>query len=433
MRVSLKKKDTCINTSYEFPGDKSIAHRSLLIGALGKGSYRITNFPSSLDCLSTVECMRKLGVDIITEKDCFIVNSPGYNNFNRTPRLLNANNSGTTARLLSGLLAGCGIQCTLDGDSSLRKRPMDRIINPLATMGAEIQSENKLLPLAFKDNGVLNGIDYKMQVDSAQVKSCILIAGFMAKDITTIFENKSTRNHTEKMLEYLGACIKVNDNIIKIKNSHIETKDIHVPGDISSAAFLIASALLSENSSIVVKDILLNQRRRVYLDTLITMGANISYEVTCVKNNEEQGNINVSSSKLRGIEIQSDIVPNIIDEIPMLAVIAAFSEGKTVITGVKELKYKESNRLKAIGENLASCGIPISYSEDTIEIEGANGYIDRHITINPSGDHRIALAFAVFALRNLGTTVIENWECTDISFPKSLNYFKDFLDIHTDL
>lgn len=431
MKIKLQKKDEAVNNTYKMLGDKSVGHRSLLIGALGKGEYKVTNFPKSLDCLSTLDCMRTLGVDISFETDYILVKSPGYNNFNKSVLLLNANNSGTTARLLSGIAAGANIKCSINGDASLRKRPMNRIIEPLRLMGAAIEAKEEFLPLNFTGEKKLLGINYELPVASAQVKSCILIAGFLAEGETNILEKIATRDHTERMFSYLGGDISVKENTVSIKNSKIETKDIHIPGDISSAAFLVVCALLSDNAAIVIEDVLLNENRKRYLDILKAMGGEIQYKVTHIKNNEEVGYVKAKSSSLKGIEIRKEQVPGIIDEIPVLAVAAAFSSGKTSIEGISELKYKESNRIKAVGENLRSCGINLNYSEDYMEINGSNTYINRDICINTYKDHRIALAFAALGIRNQGSTTIDNWECTNISLPDSLKYFKDFFNIHS--
>jgi 3-phosphoshikimate 1-carboxyvinyltransferase len=431
MRIMLQRKNGAIHKTFQLPGDKSIAHRSLLVGALGKGKYKISNFPKSLDCLSTVTCMSKLGVKVEIKENELYISSPGYWGFNKFPGALDANNSGTTARLLSGLVSGCGIKATIDGDSSLRKRPMDRIALPLKHMGAYIESKDNRLPLIFEEKNKLSGIEYIMPVDSAQVKSCILIAGFLAQGETVVIENKSTRDHTEKMFEALGADIKVSDSRITIKNSNIAVRDMYIPGDISSAAFIIACILLSEESEVKFNKVLLNERRRKYLEILIRMGANLTYQITENINGELAGDIIVKSSKLNGIVIAAEEISNIIDEIPMLAVLAAFSSGTTIIEGIMELKYKESNRIKAIAENLSTNGMEVSYSDDYLEIVGDDKLINKNIFINPYNDHRIALAFTAFAARNLGKTIIDNWECTNISFPNSMDYFNEIFDIHS--
>lgn len=430
MKIKLLRKNEVISKSLEMPGDKSIAHRALIIGALGRGQYKVENFPNSMDCLSTLNCMIKLGVTAKVEQNTIFLSTPGYNDFCKHSGLLNANNSGTTARLLSGLTAGCGIECVIDGDASLRNRPMNRVILPLKEMGAEIETSDGKLPLRIKGKNKLNGISYKMPVDSAQVKSCILISGFMAEGQTTVIERKATRDHTERMFKALGADINANGKNITIRNSPIQVKDMYIPGDISSAAFLIAYVLLSDNSELKLNKMLLNERRRKYLELLIKMGANLEYKVLETINNEEIGYIVAKSSKLNGIIIPSEDVPNIIDEIPMLSVLASFSRGTTVIEGISELKYKESNRIKSIADNLNQIGAEFEYSDEFIRICGSDTTINKDICINPHNDHRIALAFAIVAARNTGATIIEDWECTNISFPNSLQYFNEFLDVH---
>lgn len=430
MIIKLRRKNVAVTKSLEIPGDKSIAHRALIIGALGQGQYKVKNFPDSIDCLATLSSMTKLGVTAQIEQGTIFLSTPGYDNLNKHAGLLNANNSGTTARLLSGLAAGCGIECIIDGDNSLRNRPMDRIILPLKEMGADFEAINGKLPLHIKYKGMLKGISYNMPVDSAQVKSCLLISGFMAEGETTVIERKATRDHTERMFKALGADITVDGKSITIKNSPIQVRDMYIPGDISSAAFLIACVLLSEDSELKLNKMLLNERRRKYLDLLIKMGANLEYNVTEIINGEEIGYIEVKSSSLNGIVISSEDVPNIIDEIPMLSVLASFSTGTTVIEGIGELKYKESNRIKSIVNNLSEIGTKFEYSDEFIKIDGHDTIINKEIYINPHNDHRIALAFSAMAVRNKGVTIIKDWECTDISFPNSLRYFKEFLHIN---
>lgn len=410
------------------PGDKSIAHRAVMIGSLPKGEFCITNYPKSLDCLATINCMRKLGIDIDFEEDKLYIKSPGYENFNKKVKILNAANSGTTARLISGIIAGCGIDATIDGDSSLKQRPMNRIIIPLREMGANIDNDNGKLPLNFKSNGQLKSIAYKMKEASAQVKSCILICGFLSDGVTEVEEVFYTRDHTEKLFKFLGAELKENDKRITIMNSPIICKDIFVPGDISSAAFLVACCLLSKNSNLILKNILLNKRRIQYIHILKDMGADIEIDVTGCSS-EDYGSIYVKSSELHGIEISEDKVPNIIDEIPIISVLASCSEGKTVINGIEELKYKESDRIKGITYNLNTCGIKFEYLNDSLTIFGSNKYIDKDIYIKSYNDHRIAMAFTALAAKCKGKIIIDNFECTEISFPNATKYFKELINI----
>lgn len=431
MKIRLKKKDRSINKVFNLMGDKSIAHRSLIIGALGKGEYTIKNFPGNLDCLSTLTCMERLGVKTKIQKGEVIINSPGFENFNKNSGILDAGNSGTTARLLSGLLAGSKLMGTIDGDESLRKRPMDRIIVPLKQMGAEINTNNNLLPLSFISSKKLIGIEYNMPIASAQVKSSLLIAGFLSEGKTTIIEKQYTRDHTERMFKALGSNIEVNNLRISISNSNITVKDMIIPGDISSAAFVIGCALMHEDCNIKIENVLLNERRKKYLDILIKMNANIEYKVIKTENYEEVGYVIAKSSSLKGITIEEDEVPNIIDEIPILAVLSCFAEGSTIFNGISELKFKESNRIRAIVDNLIECGVEVNYTDNYMEITGNNEYLNKDICINPFNDHRIAMAFTALGCKNYKSTIINNWECTHISFPDFISILSEFFNVLT--
>ena len=411
------------------PGDKSIAHRSLIIGSLPKGEYKIENFPNSLDCLATLECMKKIGIKARKNSDEIYISSPGYENFIKDIDEINAMNSGTTARLLSGLLSGNAIKCTLQGDSSLSNRPMERIITPLTLMGAKLEHNNNKLPLKFCIGEKLNGIKYELPVASAQVKSCILIAGFLAKGNTEIVEKIQTRDHTERMFKHLGAKIQIFENKITIENSPIMCKDIFIPGDVSSAAFIIACVLLGDGCEVTIKNVLLNKNRRQYLEILKLMGADIEIIDQGKVNEEEVGNIIARSSNLKGINLTSEVIPAIIDEIPVIALLAAFSTGQTVIEGIEELKHKESDRGQAIVHNLKILDVDCEVKNNTLIINGKDRYIDKNVEMNSFNDHRISLAFLCSAMRNKGWIIIDNWECTEISFPNSINYFQEFLNI----
>lgn len=420
--------------SLTIPGDKSIGHRSLIIGCIPKGKYKIENFSFSKDCLTTLEIVKKLGVIVnekfIDNKRILYVDSPGYANFNKEIGTVNCNNSGTTIRLISGLLCGANIKARLIGDDSLQNRPMKRVIDPLIRMNGNIESKNGKLPLLINKNAGLNGIEYNMTVPSAQVKSAILIAGFLASKKTVVTEFHKTRNHTEKLFKYLGANININDNKISIENSKIESKDIFVPGDPSSAAFLIGATILSEKSKMKLNNVLLNEGRLKYVDILKRMGANISINRAGILNEELIGDIYVESSNLNGIMVKSDEIPNIIDEIPILSVLAAFAKGNTLFENVEELKYKECDRVEAIIKNLQNMGIKSTIdAKYNLKIKPIDNIIEKNIEIDSYNDHRIALAFLVASIKNNGKTIIKNYECTDISFPKSLNYFKDVLKI----
>ncbi|MBU5590782.1 3-phosphoshikimate 1-carboxyvinyltransferase [Clostridium sp. MSJ-4] len=412
------------------PGDKSIAHRSLIIGSISKGNYNIYNFPKSEDCITTLEIMKTLGVKAVYGNNNVIsIISPGVENFKKDAGILNCNNSGTTVRLLLGLLCGANIKSTLIGDESLSKRPMKRVIEPLELMGGNIKSSEDKLPIETTNTSVLKDMKYFMSVASAQVKSALLIAALVASKNIVIKENLNTRDHTEIMMKYLGANIKVQGDIISLEKSILTSRDIYIPGDISSAAFLIGLCILSEKSSISIKEVLINSRRSKFIDILISMGANIEVENKLNKSGELVGDIRVTSSKLKAVEVLSYDTPNIIDEIPMLSVLAAFSQGTTVIRAVDELKVKESNRLNGIINNLSLCGIRAWYEKGDLFIEGKSGYINKDVTIETEKDHRIAMAFAVLSIRNLKTTRIKHWQCTNISFPENIKFFSKFLNI----
>lgn len=424
-----KFKDLIINV----PGDKSIAHRSLIIGSIPKGNYNIYNFPLSEDCLSTVQCMKELGVNIVLHEDKLFVTSPGYKNFNDKVEVLNVNNSGTSARLLSGLLSGCNIETTLIGDNSLSNRPMKRIVEPLRLMGANICCKDEKLPLEFKKNNGLKSIKYELPVASAQVKSCILIGGYLSKGRTEVIENIPTRDHTENMFKYLGCHIEKKENSIFIENSSMDSKDIFVPGDPSSAAFLIGATLLGEKSSIKIENVLLNRGRIKYIEILKKMGGKITVSNKGYINEEPVGDITVYSSDLNGVIVESEDIPSIIDEIPMLSVVAAFSSGKTVFKEIEELKYKECNRIEAIINNLENLGVEACYNDNNIEILGLNHYIKKNVYINSYKDHRIALAFLIASMRNEGIITIGDYQCSNVSFPNSLMCFKNIINIIDEL
>ena len=418
-----------VKEQFQMPGDKSVTHRALIIGALAKGEYQIKNFPNNLDCIATAKAMENLGVNIVYNHSTLIIKSPGYENFNKNPSPINCMNSGTTIRLISGLLAGCGINAVIYGDDSLSKRPMDRIVDPLLQMGADISCENGTLPIKCSSCTKLNGINYFMPVSSAQVKSCILIAGYLGNGQTTVHEKDETRDHTEITFKYMGVPVYTYKNSITIRNHPIKSRNFIIPGDISSAAYLIAAAILMENTHVKFNSILLNDRRIEFLKVLKEMGADIKWNVEDMKCGEKTGSIEVSSSKLNGINISKHRIPNIIDEIPVLSVLAAFSSGTTVFESVDELKYKESNRLNAILENFKSCDIKCKYNHNNLYISGEDRYFNKNIIINSFNDHRIAMSFLALSSRNKGKTTIKDYQCVDISFPNSLNYFSSFFSI----
>lgn len=426
----LKAKENIHKEIKGLPGDKSIAHRSLIIGCIPKGTYNIYNFPKGDDCIVTLNNMEKLGVKVSYEDEYNLkVISPGIEGFKKDAGILNCDNSGTTVRLLLGLLCAANIRAILIGDESLSKRPMERILEPLQLMGGTFQCSDGKLPINTTKLSNLESIEYSMTVSSAQVKSALLIAAIVAKRNIVVKETLSTRDHTEIMMKYLGADIKCEEKSITLEKSNLCSKDMFIPGDISSAAFIIGLCLLSKESSITLKDVLLNPSRRKFIDILKAMGADINIYIRETRSGELVGDIKAKSSNLKGIEIESESTPSIIDEIPLLSVLAAFSEGTTIIKSVDELKVKESNRVDGIINNLKRCGIQAHYDNGDLFIKGGNSYINKNISIESQKDHRIAMAFAVLSIRNLKNTNINHWEYTNISFPNSIKFFSEFLNM----
>ncbi|MDI6602346.1 MAG: 3-phosphoshikimate 1-carboxyvinyltransferase [Thermoanaerobacteraceae bacterium] len=397
------------------PGDKSISHRAAIIGSIASGVTEIEGFLTGHDCMDTLNCFRRLGVYIKVDGDRVIIEGGGLH-LKRPSDILYAGNSGTTARLLSGILAGQAFESAIDGDESLRKRPMDRVVLPLSMMGADITAvDGRYLPMRI-EGGNLKAIDYNMYLASAQVKSAILLAGLYADGPTQVVEPFKSRNHTEIMLDSFGAKLicKNNSTIIYPAEKLIGQKVI-VPGDISSAAFFIVAALILPGSEIEISNVNLNETRAGIIDVLKSMGGDIKIYDEKFQSGEKSGEIVVKSSTLKGIAIGGDMIPRLIDEIPVLAVAASFAAGTTVIRDAAELKVKESNRIETVWQELSKMGACIEKLDDGLAISGVaklkGAIVDSH------NDHRIAMALAVAGLAADGETLIQNFECTDISFP----------------
>lgn len=414
------------------PGDKSVSHRSLIIGAIPKGLYTIENYAMSEDCKATIEVLKSLGVSIVSHENKLLVNSPGVYEFHKDVEILDCKNSGTTARLISGLICGANIKTKLIGDESLSKRPMARVIDPLEAMGGKIYDFKGTLPISFEQNMGLTSIEYELPVPSAQVKSAVLIAGFLSKGVTKLIEPIPTRDHTENLFKFLGAKIEKHGDEILIENSPIICKDIIVPADPSSASFLICAALLGQNIKLTVQNVLLNESRKAYIDILKAMGANIEIVGKGIVNNEPIGDLVVYSSKLKGVKVEQHIIPSIIDEIPVLSVVAAFAAGETVFQGVEELKVKESDRVEGIVKNLSKANLKATYLNNNLIIQGfkveGETSVEESVSIETNNDHRIAMAFALLAMKLKATIIIDNWDCTEISFPDSKTYFSKFMN-----
>ena len=399
------------------PGDKSISHRSVMFGAISQGTTEITNFLQGQDCLSTISCFRKMGIEIENTSERILVHGRGLHGLTAPTEILDVGNSGTTTRLISGILAGQDFTSELTGDASIQKRPMGRIIRPLSMMDATIESikGNGCAPLRISGHA-LKGIHYQSPVASAQVKSCVLLAGMYSDGITRVTEPVLSRNHTEIMLNYFGANVTAEGTTASIKpDPSLYGREILVPGDISSAAYFIAAGLLVPNSEILLKNVGINPTRDGILRVCRAMGADITL-LNETTEGEPTADLLIRSSALHGTTIEGAIIPTLIDELPMIAVMAAFAEGTTVIRDAQELRVKESDRIQVMTENLRKMGADIQETEDGMIIHGGKALhgaeIDSHL------DHRVAMSFAVAGLLCEGTLSIKNGECVNISYPE---------------
>ena len=407
----------------EIPGDKSISHRSIILSSLGTTPVEISNFLAGADCLSTVACMKSLGAKIERFGEKILVTGCGLHNLHEPENILDAGNSGTTLRLLLGLCAPQKFLTTFTGDDSLRKRPMARVIKPLTKAGASIfgRNDNKNLPITILPaQKIFRGITYEMPVASAQVKSALLLAGLYAKDATTVIEPAPSRNHTEKMLTAFGARIERSGNAIKIFPAEklIAPEKISVPGDISSAAYWLVLATILDGSDVTIKNVGINDTRTGIIDVLRDMGAKIEILNEKISGGELAADLHVVSSKLRGVEFGGAIIPRLIDEIPAIAVAAAFAEGTTIIRDVGELRVKESDRLAAIVEEFNKIS-PNTFTatNDSLIINGSHEkFFAECIT---RADHRMAMSLAIFGAAAKGV-VIDDDDCVKISYP---NFF----------
>lgn len=413
------------------PGDKSISHRAVMFGSLAQGTTKIRNFLQGADCLSTIRCFSQMGIQIENDDkhNLVTVHGKGLHGLRKPDGILDVGNSGTTLRLISGILSGQNFECELTGDASIQKRPMGRVITPLSQMGADIVSltGNDCAPLRI--NGTpslsvsfegkkhhLNGIHYLSPVASAQVKSSILLAGLYAEGTTTVTEPYLSRNHTELMLQQFGAKLNCNDSTVSIKHcDELTATDIMVPGDISSAAYFIAAALIIPDSEIIIENVGVNPTRDGILEVCKQMGAEITMENLQNSDGECYCDLHVRYSKLHGTTIGDALIPRLIDEIPVLAVMACFAEGETIIKDASELKVKESNRIDVMVNQLKRMGADITATEDGMIIRGGKPL--HGAVIESKQDHRIAMSFAIAGIACEGTTIIHGAECVRISYP----------------
>jgi 3-phosphoshikimate 1-carboxyvinyltransferase len=424
---------TSINGGIELPGDKSISHRYAMLAAIAQGTSELRHFAAAADCHSTLACMKALGADVKVEDDLVKITGHGLL---ASKRALDAGNSGTTMRLLAGILAGQPFSSKLTGDSSLQKRPMKRVVGPLRQMGAQISArEDNFAPLEIH-GGPLHSIDYVMPMASAQVKSAVLLAGLFADGITTVTEPAPTRDHTELALEEFGAKIErhgltttihglaangAGQNVgpgFSLATPSLQPRSLDVPGDLSSAVFFIAAASLFPESTLLIHNVGLNPTRTAILDVLLSMGAAISTPQLRSAHGEIVGDLAIKGTQLKGGIIEGHTIPLVIDELPMLAVLGPYTEQGIEIRNAEELRVKESDRIAALADNLRRMGAQVEERPDGLKVSG------KRITpklkgaeIDPRGDHRIAMAFAVAALAAEGVTVIRDSDCAAVSFP----------------
>jgi len=400
------------------PGDKSISHRSLILGSISQGETLISNFLNSLDCLKTLECMQALGAEIELGKDNSVkIKGKGLYGLKEPKDILDVGNSGTTIRLLAGLLSGQDFYSVLNGDDSIKKRPMKRVVEPLRLMGADIwgRKDGQFTPLSIRGNK-LRPLHYTLPVASAQVKTALLLAGLYTTGETMVKEPLPTRDHTEKMLELMQADLIISLPEIKVVGGkELKGTDIFIPGDISSAAYFIVAAGMLKDSQIIIKQVGVNPTRTGILEILKKMGTKIDTLNYQIKSNEPQADLMIEYSKLKGVEIKKENVPSLIDELPLIAVAATQAQGKTVVSGAKELRVKETDRIKAMVSELKKMGADIEEREDGFTVNGPTGL--QGAVCESYNDHRIAMSLAVAALLAEGKTIIKNSECIDISFP----------------
>ena len=414
----------------EPPGDKSISHRYAMIAAIAEGASELRHFAAAADCHSTLACMKSLGAEVKIDKETVRLTARGLRGLKATRRALDAGNSGTTMRLLAGILAGQEFTSQLTGDASLQKRPMKRVVGPLRQMGADIRArDDNFAPLEIR-GGRLHAIDFQMPMASAQVKSAVLLAGLFAEGETIVTEPARTRDHTELALEEFGAPIEKLGKTIRIQglaaagngNAKLRALSLDIPGDLSSAVFFIAAASLFPDSNLLIHNVGLNPTRTAILDVFASMGASLQMLSVRTAHGEIVGDLSVKGASLKGGVIEGDQIPLVIDELPMLAALGPYTEQGIEIRNAAELRVKESDRIAALAENLRRMGAKVEERPDGLRVEGRAAGKLRGAEIEPYADHRIAMAFAIAALGASGPTVIRDADCAGVSYPK---FFED--------
>ena len=403
--------------SIKVPGDKSISHRSIMLGSIAEGVTRVSGFLEGEDSLPTLNAFRDMGVQIERNGSNVVIHGVGMSGLKEPKNPLNLGNSGTSIRLMSGLLSAQNFDSKLCGDESLSTRPMGRVINPLREMGADIFGDDSRPPLTIKGGSKLSGIEYTLPVASAQIKSCLLLAGLYGEGITTVIENGISRDHTERMLRGFGYdVISSNNRISLLGGGSLKGCDIEVPSDISSAAFFMVAGCISKDSSITLNSVNINPTRTGVIDILKLMGGNIELLNQRLQAGELIADIKVSSSNLKGIQIPENLVPLAIDEFPVLFIAASCADGETVLTGAKELRVKESDRIQVMADGLTSLGIENHVLEDGIRILGGE-FTKQASSIKSHHDHRISMAFAIASVRSKFDIEIEGVDNVKTSFP----------------
>lgn len=415
-----------LNGTIRVPGDKSISHRSIMFGALAEGTTTVTNFLMGEDCLSTIGVFRALGVTIDVTPEKIVVQGKGWDGLQKPAETLDVGNSGTTIRLMLGILAGRSFDATIEGDASIAKRPMGRVMKPLREMGATFEAKEANFAPVKVIGTKLDTITYTLPVASAQVKSAIIFAALQADGETTIIEKEKTRDHTEQMIRQFGGEIEVDDLTIRVSGGQkFRGQEVVVPGDISSAAFFIVAGLIVPNSKIRLENVGINPTRTGIIDVVQAMGGKITVEKTSAVGDEPAGTITVETSDLKGIEIGGDIIPRLIDELPVIALLASQATGRTVIKDAEELKVKETNRIDAVVTELSKMGVALVGTEDGMIIEGQQNL--HGATVKSYGDHRMGMMLQIAALLADSDVTLENAEAVKVSYP---TFFEDVASLY---
>lgn len=417
-----------LNGTIIVPGDKSISHRSIMFGAIAKGKTTVSGFLLGEDCLSTIDCFRKLGVDITVEGTNVTIQSDGMDNWQEPKEVLYTGNSGTTTRLMLGILSGTKLHTVMTGDASIAKRPMRRVADPLRLMGAQIagRENGQYTPLAIQGTQ-LKAIDYTMSVASAQVKSAIILAGLRAEGTTIVREKEVSRDHTERMLRQFGAQITVEDGVVYFEGGQqLKATHVNVPGDISSAAFFLVAGAIVPNSNIVMKNVGVNPTRAGIIEVLENMGASMKVEVEDETAAEPTATITIETSNLKATTIEGDIIPRLIDEIPILALLATQAEGTTIIRDAEELKVKETDRITAVVNELKKLGANIEATDDGMIIHGPTKLHGGKL--QSYGDHRIGMMGAIAALISNEPVEIDDTDCIAVSYPTFFDHVDSLLN-----